>query len=170
MEKLTVRDADVAGKRVLVRVDFNVPIEDGKVKDDSRIRAALPTIRYLLSQKASIILMSHLGRPNGKVGRNRRAFAPSPSGSARSCACASPSRATRSASAPRTRFRASSRARCCCWRTCASTPRKKPTTRPLPKPLPPSGEVYMNDAFGSAHRAHASTYGVATLLPPTQGS
>ena len=67
MDKLTVRDFDPQGKRVLVRVDFNVPIEDGKVKDDSRIRAAIPTIAYLLEHGASIVLMSHLGRPKGKV-------------------------------------------------------------------------------------------------------
>ncbi len=67
MDKLTVRDFDPSGKRVLVRVDFNVPIEDGRVKDDNRIRASIPTITYLLDHGATVILMSHLGRPNGKV-------------------------------------------------------------------------------------------------------
>jgi phosphoglycerate kinase len=168
MNKKTVRDLradDLRGKRALVRVDFNVPLAEGEVSDDTRMRAALPTLELLLSQGARVILLSHLGRPKAKpeakyslapVGRTLQDLMPRHRvlvvghtiGEAAE-------RATRDAShdvvlLENTRF----------------LPGEEANDEQLSRALAKLGDVYVNDAFGSAHRAHASTEGVAHLLKP----
>jgi len=168
MNKKTVKDVDVRGKRVLMRVDFNVPMADGKVTDDKRIRASLPTIQYVLDQGASLILMSHLGRPKG---------GPSPELSLKAASealaallgrpvkmasdCIGPEVARMAADLKpgevlmleNTRFHAG----------------EEKNDLDLAKALASLGEIYVNDAFGSAHRAHSSTEGVARFLPAVSG-
>ncbi len=142
----SVRDADVAGQRVLVRVDFNVPLEDGRVADDTRIRAALPTLRLLLERDAAeLVLCSHLGRPRG----------PDPALSME------PVRERLAELLPDERVRLLENTR--------FDPREKANDPGLAAELAAYGDVYVNDAFGSAHRAHASTEGVAHLLPAYAG-
>jgi len=142
----SVRDADVAGKRVLVRVDFNVPLEDGRVADDTRIRAALPTIELLLERGASeVVLMSHLGRPKGED----------------PALSLEPVRARLRELVPDERVRLLENTR--------FDPRETENDPEFARELAIHGDVYVNDAFGSAHRAHASTEGVAHLLPAYAG-
>ncbi len=166
--KKTIRDVDYRGKRVLVRVDFNVPIKNGQVGDDTRIRAALPTLQYLLDQGAALILCSHLGRPKGE---------PNPEFSLRPVAdhlskllgrpvafaedCIGPV-AEKAAAALKpgevlllenTRFHAG----------------ETKNDEQMSRQLASLADLYVNDAFGSAHRAHASTEGVAKFLPAAAG-
>ncbi len=142
----SVEDADVAGKRVLVRVDFNVPLEDGRVADDTRIRAALPTIRLLLDRGASeVVLMSHLGRPKG----------PDPAFSMK------PVDAHLRELVPDERIRLLENTR--------FDPRETANDPEYARELAAHGDLFVNDAFGSAHRPHASTEGVAHLLPAYAG-
>ncbi len=168
MDKLTVRDFDPQGKRVLVRVDFNVPIEDGQVKDDTRIRASIPTIEYLAKRGAIVILMSHLGRPNGKVieSARLRPVAERLSGCWAS-GCRAPE--TPSGSVPRTPSAGSSRARSILLENLRFHAEEESDDPAFAKALAAYGDVYVNDAFGTAHRAHASTVGVAKLLPAYAG-
>jgi phosphoglycerate kinase len=168
MDKLTVRDVDVTGKRVFLRVDFNVPLEDGKVTDDTRIRAALPTLRYLLGHGARVILASHLGRPDGKVqdGLRLRPVAERLSqllgrnvpvtGDALGIGTVDAVKRLRNGEAlllENLRFH-------------AEEERNDPK---FAQQLADYAEIYVNDAFGTAHRAHASTVGVAKLLPAYAG-
>jgi phosphoglycerate kinase len=142
----SVRDADVAGKRVLARVDFNVPLEDGRVADDTRIRAALPTIRLLLDRGADKVrLCSHLGRPKGEdpafslkpVEEHLRGLLDDP----------------RLSVLENTRFH----------------PGETKNDPEFARELADGSDLYVNDAFGSAHRAHSSTEAVAHLLPAYAG-
>ena len=162
---------EVQGKRVLVRVDFNVPIKDGQVSDDSRIRAALPTIEALLGRGATVLLMSHLGRPKGRaedkyrlgpvaehlselLGREVRyqpTSGPASQEQAAFVAAAPPGSVTL---LENTRF----------------DPREEKNDPALARALAAYAECYVNDAFGAAHRAHASTEGVARLLPSAAGN
>jgi phosphoglycerate kinase len=164
----SVRDADVAGKRVFVRVDFNVPLADGKVTDDSRIRAAIPTISLLLQQGARVILASHLGRPDGKVsdslrlrpvgirlGELIRRNVPV-TGDALGIGTEDAIKRLRPGEVlllENLRFHAE----------------EEQNDPEFAAKLASYADVYVNDAFGTAHRAHASTVGIATLMPAYAG-
>jgi phosphoglycerate kinase len=168
VDKLTVRDLDASGKRVFVRVDFNVPLEDGKVTDDSRIRASLPTIRHLVNQGARVILASHLGRPDGKVSDSLRLR---PVAQRLSQLVGRPVPVTGDALGVGTedavkRLRPGEMLLLENLRFHAEEESNDPG---FAKQLASYADVYVNDAFGTAHRAHASTVGVARLLPAYAG-
>ncbi len=168
MDKQTIRDLDAAGKRVFVRVDFNVPLADGKVTDDSRIRAALPTIRHLLGQGSAVILASHLGRPKGKVSdglRLRPVAERLGQLLGRTVPVTGDALGIGTEDAVR-RLRAGEMLLLENLRFHAAEEANDPE---FAKALASYADVYVNDAFGTAHRAHASTVGVAELLPAYAG-
>jgi phosphoglycerate kinase len=168
MDKLTVRDADVAGKRVFVRVDFNVPLADGKVTDDSRIRASIPTINLLLAAGASVILASHLGRPDGKVQDGLRLR---PVGQRltellrRNVPVTGDALGLGTEDAVK-RLRPGEVLLLENLRFHAEEEANDPV---FAAALAAYADVVVNDAFGTAHRAHASTVGIAKLLPAYAG-
>lgn len=166
--KKTVRDIDVNGKRVFVRVDFNVPVKDGVVGDDTRIQAALPTIRYLLENNAAVILASHLGRPKGgpdpkyslkPVADHLSKLMGQPVAFAEDCIGPVAEKAAKTLLPAQilvlenTRFH----------------PEEQENDENMSRGLASLADIYVNDAFGSAHRAHASTAGIAAFLPAVAG-
>jgi phosphoglycerate kinase len=167
MHKKTVRDVDVRGKRVLVRVDFNVPLKEGRVGDDTRIRAALPTIRYLLEQGAAVILMSHLGRPKGVDETLRMA----PVGACLSELLGQPVQVLADCIGPEVEaaVQALEPGQLVLLENLRFHPEEEKNDPEFARRLAALGELYVNDAFGTAHRAHASTEGVAHYLPAVAG-
>jgi phosphoglycerate kinase len=168
MDKLTVRDFDATDKRVFVRVDFNVPISDGKVVDDARIRAAIPTILHLVGQGARVILASHLGRPDGKVSESLRLR---PVGLRLAELISRRVPVTGDALGVGTedavaRMRAGEVILLENLRFHAEEEANDPG---FAAQLASYADVYVNDAFGTAHRAHASTVGIARVLPAYAG-
>jgi phosphoglycerate kinase len=168
MNKKTVRDIDVAGKRVFLRADLNVPLDDGKITDDTRIRASLPTLVYLLEHGASVILASHLGRPKGKVNDALRL---KPVADRLSQLLGRPVRMTGDALGPGVmtavdKLRPGDMLLLENLRFHAEEEANDPE---FAKALAEMADVYVNDAFGSAHRAHASTEGITHYLPSVAG-
>ena len=168
MDKLTVRDFDARDKRVFVRVDFNVPLEDGRVTDDSRIRASLPTIRYLMAQGARVILASHLGRPDGKVqdGLRLRSVGERLSQLLRRNVPVTGDALGLGTEDAVKRLRAGE---VLLLENLRFHPEEEANDAKFAGALASYADVYVNDAFGTAHRAHASTVGIAALLPAYAG-
>ena len=168
LSKKTVRDFDVNGKKVFVRVDFNVPLKDGRITDDTRIRAALPTIKYLLKNGAAVILASHLGRPGGEINSE---FSLKPVAEyldkllkakvyfSDDCLGDKASNAAKLLKCgeilvlENTRFHGG----------------EKKNDPGMSKELASLAELYIDDAFGTAHRAHASNVGITNFLPAAAG-
>src|SRR5438132_8065255 len=169
MNKQTVRDIDVAGKRVLMRVDFNVPVDaERHITDDTRIRASLPTIQYLLDNGAAVILMSHLGRPKGEVNEK---YSLAPAAQRLSELLGRPVQMAPDCIGPQVEAQAQALkpGQVLLLENLRFHTEEEKNDPQFAGQLASLGEIYVNDAFGSAHRAHASTEGVTHSLPGVSG-
>ncbi len=170
MNKMTVRDIDVRDKRVLVRVDFNVPVDlrSGAITDDSRIRAALPTIAYLRERNARVVLMSHMGRPKGKVVEDLRL---APVGQRLSELLGQPVTTLDECIGPAVEkaVAAMRPGDVVLLENLRFHAEEEKGDEAFAESLAALGDVYVDDAFGTAHRAHASISGVARFLPAVAG-
>src|SRR5947199_4458796 len=169
MNKKTIREIDVAGKRVLVRVDFNVPLDaEQHITDDTRIRAALPTIEYLLDHGAAVILMSHLGRPKGKAVETMRL---TPVAQRLSELLGRPVQMAPDCVGPEVEAlaKALQPGQVLLLENLRFHKEEEKNDLNFARQLASLGDIYVNDAFGTAHRAHASTEGITHYLPGVAG-
>ncbi|WP_243290356.1 phosphoglycerate kinase [Bacillus sp. FJAT-47783] len=168
MNKKTVQDVDVKGKVVFCRVDFNVPMKDGEITDDTRIRAALPTIEYLVEQGAKVLLASHLGRPKGQVVEELRL---TPVAKRLEELLNKPVKKVDEAygDSVKTEVSNMSEGDVLVLENVRFYPGEEKNDADLSKAFAELADVYVNDAFGAAHRAHASTAGIAEYIPAVAG-
>ena len=169
MNKKSVRDIDVAGKRVFVRVDFNVPIHDGVITDDTRIRETLPTIKYLIEQGAKIILASHLGRPKGQVVEEFRLTQVAKRLSELLGGKPVAKADETVGDAVKAQVEKLNNGDILLLENVRFYPGEEKNDPEFAKQLAELADIYVNDAFGAAHRAHASTEGIAHHLPAVSG-
>ena len=166
--KKTVRDVDLAGQRVLVRVDFNVPLDDGRVTDDSRIQAAIPTIEYLRKRGCRVILMSHLGRPKGTPSDALR-LDPAARRLGELLGADVQKIDELSGPAAEAAVEAMLPGTVLVLENSRFDPREEKNDLALAGELARLGDLYVNDAFSAAHRAHATTAGIAEKIPAVAG-
>lgn len=168
MNKKSIRDVDLKGKRVFCRVDFNVPMKEGKITDETRIRAALPTIQYLVEQGAKVILASHLGRPKGQVVEEMRL---TPVAARLGELLGKDVKKADEAFGPAVQemVAAMNEGDVLVLENVRFYAGEEKNDAELAKEFAALADIFVNDAFGAAHRAHASTAGIADYLPAVSG-
>ena len=164
----TIKEADLKGKRVVIRVDFNVPVKEGVVKDATRIKAALPTIKYILEEGASLVVMSHFGRPKGQKNPD---FSMAPIAKEFEKLLGRPVKLAKDVIGPEVEaeVKALKPGEVLLLENVRFYKEEEANDPEFAKTLASYGDIYCNDAFGTAHRAHASTEGVAHYLPSYAG-
>ncbi|MGM9925758.1 MAG: phosphoglycerate kinase [Bacillus sp. (in: firmicutes)] len=168
MNKMSIKDIDVKGKRVFCRVDFNVPMQNGVITDDTRVRAALPTIQYLMEQGAKVILASHMGRPKGQVNEELR-LTPVAKKLSELLGKEVAKADEAYGEAVEAQIAKMNDGDVLLLENVRFYPGEEKNDPELAKAFANLADIFVNDAFGAAHRAHASTEGIAKFIPAVSG-